>query len=175
MERYERDRERERERGIQPDPELLRKLDDAESLIRRLRRENSDLRREQASIASASTSTNSSTYHNQSYQQNQRGGQSRGNQRHRGNSGNGSSHYRSGNWFPPLHTQFWQNGSRGVDRNSSHVSSSENTLPTLQNGGNNGGNSGQYHGRRGANNNHYSHNGEARKYRGGQNRSSKPS
>lgn len=162
LERYERDRERERERGIQPDPELLRKLDDAETLIRRLRRENSDLRREQVSLSSNPTTT----YHNQTYQ-NQRGGQStRGNQRHRGN---GSNHYR-GNWFPPLHTQFWQNG-RGNERNTGNVPS-ENTLPSLPSGS--GANSGQYHGRRGTNhnNNHY-HNGEARKYRGGQRGSSK--
>lgn len=183
LERYERDRERERERGIQPDPELLRKLDDAESLIRRLRRENSDLRREHsiaaAAAAAASSTNNSSTYHNQTYQQNQRGGQSsRGNQRHRGNNGSGSTHYNRGNnWFPPLHTQFWQNGGRnGIERNGSNASAStENTLPTLQSNGG-GHNSGQYHGRRGTNNNHYNnHNGEARKYRGGQNRSSKPS
>ncbi|KAJ8949344.1 hypothetical protein NQ314_008264 [Rhamnusium bicolor] len=38
LERYERDREKERERACQPDPELLRKLDDAEVIIRRLRR-----------------------------------------------------------------------------------------------------------------------------------------
>lgn len=46
LERYERDREREIERANQHDPELLRKLDDAETLIRRLRRENSELQRE---------------------------------------------------------------------------------------------------------------------------------
>lgn len=50
LERYERNRERARERGFLPNPELLRKLDEAESFIRRLRRDNSDLRKENSSV-----------------------------------------------------------------------------------------------------------------------------
>ncbi|XP_017777605.1 PREDICTED: hrp65 protein-like isoform X1 [Nicrophorus vespilloides] len=174
LERYERDRERERERSIQPDPELLRKLDDAESLIRRLRRENSDLRRENA--LTNPPAYQQREFHNRdgcgTYQQQQQprggggGGNNRGNGRNRGNGGN---HYR-GNWFPPLHSQsYWQNG-RGQERNGS-ASVDGTSLPSLPAGG--GGGSGQYQGRRGGNNNHY--NGEGRKYRGNQSRGQKPS
>ncbi|KYB25959.1 uncharacterized protein LOC100142448 isoform X1 [Tribolium castaneum] len=154
LERYERDREKERERALQPDPELLRKLDDAEAIIRRLRRENSDLRRENAGVSHFQMRDSTGTY-----KEPQKGGNQRGMGRHRGN---GSGHYR-GNWFPPLHSQsFWQQGSR-PERNGS----AENTaLPNLQTS-----NSTQYQGRRGANNNHYH---EGRKYRG-QNKSTKPS
>jgi hypothetical protein len=161
LERYERDREKERERALQPDPELLRKLDDAETIIRRLRRENSDLRRENAGVSHFQLRDSTVTY-----KEPQKGGtnQGRGNGRHRGN---GSGHYR-GNWFPPLHSQsFWQQGSR-QERNGSAEGTA---LPNLQS---NGSNSTQYQGRRGANNNHY-HNGDGRKYRGGQNKSTKPS
>ncbi|CAH1112181.1 unnamed protein product [Psylliodes chrysocephalus] len=164
LERYERDREKERERAGQPDPELLRKLDDAETIIRRLRRENSDLRRENSAgqcspreVAYSQHQRNgengfSSPRNGQHGQQGQHSGRGNGG-RYRGNNG----HYR-GNWFPPLHSQsYWQGG-----RNHERSSQGENSvgLPSLQ------GNDGHYQSRRGSNNNHY--NGENRKYRGGQ-------
>lgn len=165
LERYERDRERELERVNQPDPELLRKLEDAENVIRRLRRENSELHRD-----------NMVTAPNPNYHQGQRGGSSQhrnSNGRHRGNS---AGHYR-GNWFPPLHAQTYWHGGRGVERNGG--STGDNTtlpslIPSNSGGGNGSGNNSQYQNRRGTNNNHY-HNGDGRKYRSGQNRGSKPS
>ncbi|XP_028138825.1 putative uncharacterized protein DDB_G0279653 [Diabrotica virgifera virgifera] len=160
LERYERDREKERERAGQPDPELLRKLDDAEAIIRRLRRENSDLRREHAEHCSqqrdGSYPQQRSAENGYTSPRNGHGQHSgRGNGgRQRGNSG----HYR-GNWFPPLHSQsYWQSG-RNHDRSMSGEQSGG--LPSLQ------GNEGHYQSRRGSNNNHYN-NGENRKYRGGQ-------
>ncbi|CAH1116878.1 unnamed protein product [Phaedon cochleariae] len=149
LERYERDREKERDRAGQPDPELLRKLDDAETLIRRLRRENSDLRRDTA----PHYSPREMSYHQHRSGENgftpSRSGRSHGN-RHRG-------HYR-GNWFPPLHSQSYWQGGRGSDR--SGVPLDGNALPSLP------GNESGYQGRRGANNNHYG--GEGKKYKGGQ-------
>lgn len=156
LERYERDREKERERAMQPDPELLRKLDDAEAIIRRLRRENSDLRRENATHYQPRDPT-----HNPQQQQRENGynsprNQGRGNSRHRGNNG---GHYRT-NWFPPLHSQSFWNG----ERNPLPVDG-QNVLPNLPPAETPNGP--QYQGRRGANNNHY-HNGDGgRKYRGG--------
>ncbi|KAK4874837.1 hypothetical protein RN001_014197 [Aquatica leii] len=156
LERYERDREREIERATQQDPELVRKLEDAESLIRRLRRENSELRQDNPASASST-----------SYQ-NQRGQNNRSNNgRNRGNS---AGHYR-GNWFPPLHAQTYWHGGRGVERNGGNAG--DNTaLPSLMPNGS--GNNGQYQSRRGSNNNNHYHNGEGRKYRSGQNRGGKP-
>ncbi|KRT83504.1 hypothetical protein AMK59_4541 [Oryctes borbonicus] len=186
LERYERERERERERGIQPDPELLRKLDDAEALIRRLRRENSDLRRENSTSPTGYSNRDSyhgrdgsgSHHHGQKNNANQnRGGNGGSGGRNRGNGG----HYR--NWFPPLHSQnYWQN-IRGVDKNAT-IAGDGSQLPNLQTGGGGGGGGGPintgggggggHQGRRGGNNNHY-HNGDGRKFRGGQNRGNKPS
>ncbi|KAF5289766.1 hypothetical protein FQA39_LY03683 [Lamprigera yunnana] len=154
LERYERDREREIERATQPDPELLRKLEDAETLVRRLRKENSELRQDNVA-ASSSTSY-----------QNQRGQNRSNNGRNRGNS---AGHYR-GNWFPPLHAQTYWHGGRGVERNVGSAGDSA-ALPSLL--PNSSGNNGQYQSRRGSNNNNY-HNGEGRKYRSGQNRGGKP-
>ncbi|KAJ8923322.1 hypothetical protein NQ315_001880 [Exocentrus adspersus] len=166
LERYERDREKERERAMQPDPELLRKLDDAEAIIRRLRRENSDLRREN-SMGSAHYQPREQPNNQQQQRENgftsPRSGQNRGNNsggRHRTNNG---GHYR-GNWFPPLHSQSYWQGGRNSDRNGLQADG-QNVLPNLQ--PNEGPNGTQYQGRRGANNNHY-HNGDGRKYRGGQ-------
>ncbi|KAK5640849.1 hypothetical protein RI129_009396 [Pyrocoelia pectoralis] len=156
LERYERDREREIERAVQPDPELLRKLEDAETMIRRLRRENSELRQD----GTAGTSGGGQTYQNQRGQNRSNGGRNRG---------NSAGHYR-GNWFPPLHAQTYWHGGRGVERNGGN--GGDNTpLPTLIPNG--GGNNTQYQSRRGSNNNQY-HTGEGRKYRSGQNRGSKP-
>lgn len=175
LERYERERERERERGIQPDPELLRKLDDAEALIRRLRRENSDLRRENSASPNGYGGRDSAGYHGRdgtggshhAKNANQNRGGNGG--RHRGQ---GAGHYR--NWFPPLHSQnYWQN-IRGVDKNGT-IAGDGSQLPNLQTGAGGAVNgSGGHQGRRGGNNNHY-HNGDGRKFRGGQNRGNKPS
>ncbi|XP_056642589.1 uncharacterized protein LOC130448977 [Diorhabda sublineata] len=159
LERYERDREKERERAGQPDPEILRKLDDAEAIIRRLRRENSDLRRENSEHCNHREFSYSHQRNGDNGYGSPRNGQGqysgRGNGgRQRGNGG----HYR-GNWFPPLHSQsYWQGG-----RNQEKSLAGENGggLPNLQ------GNEGHYQSRRGSNNNHYN-NGENRKYRGGQ-------
>ncbi|KAG5895905.1 hypothetical protein JTB14_000517 [Gonioctena quinquepunctata] len=157
LERYERDREKERERACQPDPELLRKLDDAEVIIRRLRRENSDLRRENGSQYSPRDGAYQQRVGDNGFTASRSGHNSgRGNGgRHRGNNG----HYR-GNWFPPLHSQSYWQGGRSHERNNLPVEGS-GALPSLQP------NESQYHGRRGSNNNHYQ-NGEGRKYRGSQ-------
>ncbi|CAH0563382.1 unnamed protein product [Brassicogethes aeneus] len=85
LERYERDREKERERACQPDPELLRKLDDAEAIIRRLRRENSDLRRETQAVAQAAQQQQQQFHpHHHHHHNNANGGGGAG-----GNSGGG--------------------------------------------------------------------------------------
>ncbi|XP_018561122.1 uncharacterized protein LOC108903432 isoform X2 [Anoplophora glabripennis] len=164
LERYERDREKERERAIQPDPELLRKLDDAEAIIRRLRRENSDLRRENCLTTAHYQQPREPPAQRENGYTSPRSGQNQG----RGNSGgrhrsNNGGHYR-GNWFPPLHSQSYWQGGRNNERNGLPVDG-QNVLPNLQPG--EGPNGTQYQGRRGTNNNHY-HNGDGRKYRGGQ-------
>ncbi|CAG9861527.1 unnamed protein product [Phyllotreta striolata] len=157
LERYERDREKERERSGQPDPELLRKLDDAEAIIRRLRRENSDLRRDGPS-GQCSPRDVSFVPHQRSAENgfpSPRNGHHSGRGRYRG--GGGGGHYK-GNWFPPLHSQsYWQGGRRGERSNAGENGGG---LPSLQ------GPDGHYQNRRNSNNNHY--NGESRKYRGGQ-------
>lgn len=164
LERYERDRERERERGLQSDPELLRKLEDAESVIRRLRQENSELRREN----SPAIPNPPNTYHHNrdnNFQNQRNPSNGRGNSRYRGN-------FR-GNWFPPLQSQSYWHNNRGGERGGGNQGENT-TLPRLQSDV--GSSSGQFQGnsRRGANNNHY-HNGDGRKYRNNQNRSHKPS
>ncbi|KAF2879451.1 hypothetical protein ILUMI_26731 [Ignelater luminosus] len=169
LERYERDREREIERATQPDPELLRKLDDAEALIRRLRRENSELRHENSVGSSSSPNSGGGSYHQREGQRSGSTQNRSNNGRHRGNS---AGHYR-GNWFPPLHAQTYWHGGRGVERNGGN-GGDNTTLPSLLPNGSSNSN-GQYQGRRGANNNHYHNNGEGRKYRSGQNRGPKPS
>ncbi|XP_022916304.2 coiled-coil domain-containing protein 74A-like isoform X1 [Onthophagus taurus] len=159
LEKFELEKERDRERVSQPDPELVRKLDDAEALIRRLRRENSDLRREGSSSPSRYASRDSIGYQSREHnsQQKNTGSQNRGNGRHRGQ-------YR--NWFPPVHSQnYWQTG-RSVDKTGGSLNEGT-SLPNLQ-GGNSTGNN---HQRQRGNNNHY-HN-EGRKYRGGHNRGNK--
>lgn len=175
LERYERDRERERERGIQPDPELLRKLDDAESLIRRLRRENSDLRRENAAATVAASAT--VAFPQPQQQRDYHQSRNNGSRRRGGNGGNTGSSVVGGstaganpsvstanvsgaggggangqsyrpNWFPPLHTQnYWQQQNRPQ---ASHVDS----LPQLTTGGHHvvyPSQQGPMHGRRGGN------------------------
>ncbi|XP_019880876.1 uncharacterized protein LOC109608773 isoform X2 [Aethina tumida] len=183
LERYERDREKERERACQPDPELLRKLDDAEAIIRRLRRENSDLRRETSAAATvaatqqyhhAANGDRSPNHHreNGGGYQSPRGGQNRGNHRHhRGHGGGGNNHFR-GNWFPPLHSQsYWQGGSKNGGPPPPNGDTAP--LPTLQPQNETTGGPAahhhqqqqQYQGRRSHNNNHHYHNGDGRKYR----------
>lgn len=94
LERYERERERERERAIQPDPELLRKLDDAEALIRRLRRENSDLRRENSSSPNGYSNRESSGgYHGRDGSGGQHHGQKNNANQNRSGNGSGGRHY----------------------------------------------------------------------------------
>lgn len=155
LERYERDREKERERSAQPDQDLLRKLDDAEAIIRRLNRENSDLRRENATYYSPRD-----LGHTNGYSSSRSSGHVRGNDgRQRGN-----GHYK-GNWFPPLHSQSYWQGGRSNERNNLPVEGTS-TLPSLNR------NESHYHGKKNSNNNHY-HHGEGRKYRGGQKNSSK--
>ncbi|KAJ8983940.1 hypothetical protein NQ317_008642 [Molorchus minor] len=136
LERYERDREKERQMSLQPDPELLRKLDDAETIIRRLRRENSDLRRENA-VATGHYQQRETQPHGQrsdnGYNSPRSGGQQsnqgRGNSagRHRANNG----HYR-GNWFPPLHTQsYWHGGRSNGERTNGGQVDGAGVLPNL--------------------------------------------
>lgn len=158
LERYERDREKERERSTQPDQDLLRKLDDAEAIIRRLNRENSDLRHENAAFYSPRD-----LGHSNGYTSSRSGGHSnnRGNDGRRGNGG----HYK-GNWFPPLHSQSYWQGGRSNERNNLPVEGTS-ALPSLNR------NESHYNGKKGSNNNHY-HHGEGRKYRGGQKNNSKP-
>ncbi|XP_018333507.1 coiled-coil domain-containing protein 92 [Agrilus planipennis] len=160
LERYARERERDLERVSKPDPELLHKLDDAEALIRRLRRENSELRREQANIPTPSSNSSESyrqrdrgNYHNQ------RPGstENKGN-RHR-NNGGGRSNYK-GNWFPPLHTQSYWHGGRASDKGGDDGEAGT-SFPNLTQGG--GG--GHYQNRRGSNNNRYNIT-DGRKYEG---------
>lgn len=185
LEKYERDREKERLQ--QPDPELLRKLDDAEAIIRRLRRENSDLRRENSSIqhfnnqnAPFQSTSTPSTPHNPP-RESQSGGRGRngsnsGGRNHHHNSqqqqqrhsGGGSSNGVGGNqnnvagysyrsWFPPLQPT----GSHYWQGGGGNATTSRNDkgpdLPNLT-----GGESRQYNNRSRGN---YHHN--DRKYRGG--------
>ncbi|XP_060522248.1 uncharacterized protein LOC132699510 isoform X2 [Cylas formicarius] len=179
LERYEREREKEREHRVNSDEnELLRKLDDAEVLIRRLRRENSDMRR--GVQAGSSAPQQQVHYHGQQQHNRDNGYQSPRPQGNRGGSGrhrsgNNGQHYNRGGWFPPLHSQnFWQ-GNRSNGRNQGGMqenAGSENVLPTLPIT-ENGSGTYQYH-RKGSNNNHYHHGGEGRKSRGGH-KNGKPS
>ncbi|VEN36237.1 unnamed protein product [Callosobruchus maculatus] len=125
---------------VQPDSDLARRLDDAEALIRRLRRENSDIKRDHNSY------NNGRDRGENGYQGGSRGS-GRGNRgggegqdrRHKGGGGNG--HYRT-NWFPPLHTQsYWQHGGGRSSRS-----------PNGNGGGGGGGGnpSGDHHQRRGS-------------------------
>lgn len=93
--------ERDREKISQPDPELLRKLDDSEALVRKLHHENSELRRE-----NSATSSNAAGYQHRDsyYHRNDRSGPDQV----RSNNGRSRGNYK-GNWFPPLHSQsYWQ-------------------------------------------------------------------
>lgn len=172
LERYERERERECERAANPDPELIKKLDDTEALVRKLHQENSDLRRENSATNSPNSSANFQQQHRDSYNYYRNGPRSGAEQgkpgaRHRGN-------YK-GNWFPPLQSQSYWQGGRPADRNSAGASGYA-TLPNLP-GGDGAFPANQYQSRRNnTNNNHYrSNDGGNRKYRGGQNRGHKPS
>ncbi|KAK9888330.1 hypothetical protein WA026_000586 [Henosepilachna vigintioctopunctata] len=169
LEKYERDRERERERTVQAEPELRRKFEEADAIIRRLQQENNLLRRE------AATSVSPSHYHQQTHhhgreghsahrvdgpQQNRENSHpNRENGQHnrdgtftkggRGNRRHNSMNYRS-NWFPPLHSQnYWQGGgSRGGNSEKRNNFVQENALPNLSGG--------QHHQeRRSGNNNHH--------------------
>lgn len=154
LEQYDRDQEKGKA-SLPTDQDLVSKLDDVETIVRKLRRENDDLRRE---IMESRSGNNS-------------GNQNRG--RYRGN-----NHYR-GHRFPPVHTQsYWQGGRAERDGEGSSTTS----LPSLngQQQGNHsaGGQHGQhgqhYNGRRAGNNNHrYHQSGDNRKYRGGQSRGHK--
>ncbi|XP_076270044.1 uncharacterized protein LOC143202395 isoform X4 [Rhynchophorus ferrugineus] len=187
LERFDRRREKEREQranGKGDEVELLRKLEDAEALIRRLRRENSDLRRESQGSGAVPAQTQGHYHeHGQNNQHHnrenngyasprgQRNGSGRG---HRNNNG----HYNRGGWFPPLHSQsFWQGGRQQHDRTHNNVTAQETNLPniSLNESVPTGSPNQQYHGhgRKGSNNNHY-HNGDGRKYRGGHSKN-KPS
>lgn len=133
-------------------------MDDAEAIIRRLSRENSDLRRENASFYSPRD-----LGHHNGYSSSRSGGHANnrgGDGRQRGNGG----HYK-GNWFPPLHSQSYWQGGRSNDRNNLPVEGTS-ALPSLNR------NESHYSGKKGSNNNHY-HHGEGRKYRGGQKNNSK--
>ncbi|XP_023030500.2 uncharacterized protein isoform X2 [Leptinotarsa decemlineata] len=156
LERYERDREKERERAARPDPELLRKLDDAEVIIRRLRRENSDSRRDNGSHYSPREGGYQQRIGENGFNPSRSGQHSGrgGGSRYRGNN------YR-GHWFPPLHSQSYWQGGRGHERNNLTPAEGSNALPSLPI------NESQYNGRKGSNNNHYQ-NGEGKKYRGNQ-------
>lgn len=128
-------------------------MDDVEAIVRKLRRENDDLRREIVETRSGNNSGNN---------------QNRG--RYRGN-----NHYR-GHRFPPLHTQSYWQGGRGVERDGEGTSGGT-SLPSLnanQQNNHSGGGQQHYNGRRTGNNNHrYHQGGENRKYRGGQSRGHK--
>ncbi|CAG9773554.1 unnamed protein product [Ceutorhynchus assimilis] len=188
LERYDRRREKEQQRTNAPgeaEIELLRKLEDAETLIRRLRRENSDLRRESQGMSEAGAQ------HHAQHHRDNNGYQSPRGQGHRGGSGRGhrtgnNGHYNNrGGWFPPLHSQsFWQGGRPQHDRshhsnNGSHQDQVLGTnlpdIPLNDAGSYQQQPQPQYHGhgRKGSNNNHY-HNGDGRRYRG-QHKNNKPS
>ncbi|XP_050311204.1 hrp65 protein-like isoform X2 [Anthonomus grandis grandis] len=167
LERYDRRREKEQQQQRTPgdaEAELLRKLEDAETLIRQLRRENSDLRRENQEMQQ-----NESTAHGQE-RRGYRGGGGRGHRSGGHNNGyyNGRGGGGGGGWFPPVHTQnFWQGG------RTQHQHERPLDGPNLPELPSDGAASQHYHhqgnhGRKGGNNNHHYHqNGEGRKYRGG--------
>lgn len=120
--------------------------------MKKLRRENDELCREVIELKSGNNSSNQN-----------RGGRYRGN-----------NHYR-GHRFPPLHTQSYWQGGRGVERDGEGTSAGT-SLPSLNVNQQNNHGSGQhnYNGRRTSNNNHrYHQGGENRKYRGGQSRGHK--
>ncbi|XP_066151825.1 rab11 family-interacting protein 4B-like isoform X2 [Euwallacea fornicatus] len=178
LERYDRRREKEQQQRssgpAEAEVELMRKLEDAESLIRRLRRENSDLRRENQNMNDAAHGS-----HQQGKQQYR---ENNGYQPPRGPRGSGrghrntNGHYNNrGGWFPPLHTQnFWQGGRPQHDRPHHEQATNLPDIPSLSEGPSSSHQppQQQYQGRKGSNNNHC-HNGESRKYRGGHNRGNK--
>ncbi|CAH1963063.1 unnamed protein product [Acanthoscelides obtectus] len=155
--------------SAQADPDLARRLDDAEALIRRLRRENSDIKREYHHSYNNGRDRGENGYQGGSRGSGRgnRGGNEGQERRHKGGGGNG--HYRT-NWFPPLHTQsYWQHGggrsSRSVNDNvcratnvgvantnlggpEEAVAITGAALPALGGGGD----------RRASNNNHHHHN-----------------
>lgn len=96
-----------------PDPELINKLDDVEALVRKLRRENDDLRREASDLRSGG-------------QGQQHQNQHRGGRHHRGSN---SHHYRGHNRFPPLHSQSYWQGGRSQDKDEGP--SGGTSLPVL--------------------------------------------
>ncbi|XP_044759351.1 hrp65 protein-like isoform X2 [Coccinella septempunctata] len=176
LEKYERDRERERERAVQAEPELRRKVEEADTIIRRLQQEVNTLRREGNSSVSPSHYHQRENYnpqrgdsrdghgHRDANQHRESNGHQNGtfHKNGRGNRRNNSMNYR-GNWFPPLHSQnYWQGGGNrgGNQEKRNHP---ENGLPNMNNG--------QHQDRRGGNNNHH-HNGDGVRHRGGQNKGS---
>lgn len=115
-------------------------------MVRKLRRENDDLRREVLELRQTSGSNGS----NQN-----RGGRYRGN------------NFYKGHRFPPLHSQSYWQGGKGVEREPEGASSGT-SLPSLNVNQQNNGGSQHYGGRRTSNNNHRYHpGGENRKYHGG--------
>lgn len=130
---------------VAPDPELISKLDDVESLVRKLRRENDDLRREVTDIRSqpqpqpqlqpqlqsqSQPHMQPQMHHHQSSNNGQN--QQFQHQQHRGGRHRGG-HYR-GHRFPPLHTQSYWQGGRSQDKDDG--TSAGTSLPSLNmNGG----------------------------------------
>ncbi|KAK9739343.1 Coiled-coil domain of unknown function [Popillia japonica] len=203
LERYERERERERERhpshptrsGVAQEVGRRGGADQAITSRKfgsatRLRRENSDLRRENSSSPNGYSNRESSGgYHGRDGSGGQHHGQKNNANQNRSGNGSGGRHYNRGNgstgghyrnWFPPLHSQnYWQN-IRSMEKNGA-VAADGSQLPNLQTNGGSAGNAGTinvsgsgHQGRRGGNNNHY-HSGDGRKFRGGQSRGNKPS
>ncbi|XP_045477440.1 uncharacterized protein LOC123682723 isoform X2 [Harmonia axyridis] len=178
LEKYERDRERERERAVQAEPELRRKVEEADAIIRHLQQEISTLRRD------GNTSVSPSHYHQRDNYNPQRGeplhhnreahGHNRDHAEHRERNGsfqkNGRGNRRNnyrGNWFPPLHSQnYWQGGGgRGGQQDKRN--NSENALPNMNTGQQQ---QQQHQDRRSGNNNHHHHNGDGVRHRGSQNK-----
>ncbi|XP_048519542.1 anti-sigma-I factor RsgI isoform X2 [Dendroctonus ponderosae] len=186
LERYDRRVEKEQQRtggAGDPEAELRRKLEDADAVVRLLRRENSDLRRENQGMSEAAVHIPQVAHSHQHNRENgfqsprgqgHRGGSGRG---HRSNNGHNSHYNNRGGWFPPLHQQnFWQGGrTQQHERQNNGTQDQVSNLPDIPL------NEGcsvpqQYHGpgRKNSNNNHY-HNGDGKKYRKGHHKGNKPS
>ncbi|KAL1497472.1 hypothetical protein ABEB36_008433 [Hypothenemus hampei] len=178
LERYDRRREKEQQRtngSSEAEMELMQKLEDAQTMIRQLRRENSDLRKESV-ISGQNVAAPRSVHPQQNLRENTSFQYSRGHHHRGGNARDHRSHnnhYNNrGAWFPPLHTQqFWQGGRSHLDRcqeqatNLPEIAGMSENVPQHHHH--------QYHGRR---NNNHRYNGDGRnKYRNGQNRGNKPS
>nr|CAH7729740.1 unnamed protein product [Callosobruchus chinensis] len=136
IESFERNRDAEPS-PVQADPDLARRLDDAEALIRRLRRENSDMKRDHNSYNNGRGENGYQGGSRGSGRGNRGGGEGQ-DRRHKGGGGNG--HYRT-NWFPPLHTQsYWHHGGGRSSRS-----------PNGNGGGGGGGQAGDHQRRASAN------------------------